>query len=188
MAAPLKRGANVALTREIPALAGVVLGVRWNAGAEQALSDNLVAATLLCGPNGKVISDEHFVFFNQLVSPDASVAQLEQLVGDDREQIEVDLAAVPAEVDRIVVMIYINDGSTMRRSLGQLKSCSIRVLNLDGNAELTRSEELASVLSTETALVLGQLYRNQGGWKFKVIGQGYSSGLNGVAADYGVTL
>lgn len=188
MPAPLKRGANVGLTREIPNLTGVVLGVRWNAGNDPALTDNLVAATMLCGANGKVLSDEHFVFFNQLVSPDASVAQLERLVGDDTEQIEVDLLAVPADIERIVVMIYLNEGSPAKRSLGQLRSCVVRVLNLDGNAELVRSEELAAALTTETAVVLGELYRHDHGWKFKVVGQGYATGLKGVADAYGVAL
>lgn len=188
MAPPLKRGANVALTKEIPSLAGVVLGVRWNAGGDQALSDNLVAATMLCGADGKVLSDKHFVFFNQLVSPDASVAQMNRLVGDDKEQIEVELRAVPTDIERIVVMLYINDGSAVKRSLGQLRSCAVRVLNLDGNAELVRSEELATALSMETAVVLGELYRHDRDWKFRVVGQGYAVGLKGVAEAYGVSL
>lgn len=190
MALPLARGANVALTQENPSLTGVVLGVRWSSGGDAALGDNIVAATLLCGagPDHKVLSDRHFVFFNQLVSPDASVAQLEALVGDDKEQIEVDLRAVPPDIERIVVMIYLNEAGTAKRSLGQLKSCSIRVLDLSSNAELARSEELAAALSGETALVMGYLYRRGEGWKFRVVGQGYASGLKGVAVEYGVAL
>src|SRR6478736_543612 len=98
MAPPMKRGANVALTQEIPTLTSVVLGIRWNAGAEQALSDNLVAATILCNSESQAPSDEYFVFFNQLTSPDLSVVQLAEALGDDREQIEVDLGDVPAEI------------------------------------------------------------------------------------------
>ncbi|MGQ0616594.1 MAG: TerD family protein [Acidimicrobiia bacterium] len=188
MAPPLRRGANVALTREVPGLAGVVLGVRWDAGTDPALGRNLVAAAMLCGADGKVLSEQHFVFFNQLASPDASVAQLEEWAGEDDEQIEVDLHAVPPAVDRVVVVIYINEGSTAKRTLGQLKSCRVRVLNLDGNAELVRSEELATNLSAETAVVLGELYRHDGGWKFRVIGQGYSGGVGDVAQTYGIVL
>ena len=184
----LKRGANVALTQEIPGLRGVVLGVRWNVGAEKALDDNLVMAAMLCTDAGKVLSGEHFVFFNQLVSSDASVAQLPELIGDDQEQIEVRFSQVPPAVDRVVVLLYLNEGSQRRRSLGQLHSCSVRVLNLDGNAELARSEDLAPALFTETALVLGELYRHAGGWKFRVVGQGYDSGIKGVAEDFGVPL
>jgi tellurium resistance protein TerD len=186
--ASLQRGANVALTREIRGLTGVVLGVRFNAGAEKLLTDNLVVATILCGPNGKALSDEHFVFFNQLMTPDLSVTQLEQALGQDDEQIEIDLAAVPAEVSRIVVLVYVNEGIAARRTLGQLRDCSIRVLNLDGNAELISSENLAPGLGIETALLLGEMYRHGSEWKFKVIGDGYSTGITGIAADYGLTL
>jgi tellurium resistance protein TerD len=186
--AEMKRGANVALTREIPGLSGLVLGVSWSAGAETALADNLVTAVLLCDGTGRVPSDRHFVFFNQLTSPEQSVQQLEQALGGDQDQIEVDLAAVPAGIDRIVVALYVNDGPAQHRTLGQLKSCRVRVLNLDGNAELVRSEDLAPGLREETALVLGEVYRHEGGWKFKVIGQGYAKGIAGIAEDYGVPL
>src|SRR6476661_7299801 len=124
MAPPMKRGANVALTQEIPSLTGVVLGVRWNAGSEQALSDNLVAATILCNSENRAPSDEYFVFFNQLISPDLSVTQLAAALGDDREQIEVDLGDVPADIHRIVVSLYINDGPGAKRTLGQLRDCA----------------------------------------------------------------
>lgn len=188
MAPPLARGANVSLTKENPSLTGVVLGVRWDTGPDQVLAGNLVAATMLCGPSHKVLSDKHFVYFNQLVSPDTSVAQLEKLLGDDKEQIEVDLATVPANIERIVVMVYLNEGSTAKRSLGQLRHCSIRILDLADNRELARSEDLAPALSTETAVVLGYLYRYKTEWRFRVVGQGYSAGLRGVASDYGVPL
>ena len=188
MAPPLPRGANVALTKENPSLTGVVLGVRWDTGADTVLHDNLVAAVMLCGADHKVLSDRHFVFFNQLVSPDASVARLEELLGDDKEQIEVDLQAVPAEVERIVVMVYLNEGSTALRSLGQLRTCSVRILNLADNRELARSEDLAPALSTETAVVIGYLYRYKAEWRFRVVGQGYSAGLKGVAQDFGVPM
>lgn len=186
--AVMKRGSNVALTREIPNLTGLVLGVRWDAGSERALSDNLVVATILCDEHSKALSDEHFVFFNQLTEPSMTVSQLEQAMGNDDEQIEIQLSAVPVEVSRIVVVLYLNEGMGLRRSLGQLRECVVRVLNLAGNSELVRSENLANALDGETALSLGEVYRHQGGWKFKVIGEGYSTGIAGLAKDYGITL
>ena len=184
----MKRGANVSLTREVPSLKGLVVGVRWNAGSETALADNLTMATILCGTDGRALSDQHFVFFNQLSSPDLSVQQLTEALGGDQEQIEIDLNSVPAQVDRIVVVVYVNEGPAQKRTLGQLRSCVVRVLNLDGNAELVRSEELADTLQSETALALGEVYRHNGEWKFKVLGQGYSKGIAGIASDYGLTL
>jgi tellurium resistance protein TerD len=186
--AEMKRGANVSLTREVPGLSGLVVGVRWNAGSETALADNLTMATILCGADGRALSDEHFVFFNQLGSPSLSVQQLTEALGGDQEQVEIDLGAVPAQVERIVVVVYVNEGPAQRRTLGQLRSCIVRVLNLDGNAELVRSEELADSVGNETALALGEVYRHNGEWKFKVLGQGYSKGIAGIAADYGLSL
>lgn len=188
MPGPMRRGANVELTREIPGLRGVVLGVSWNAGAETVLDQNLVMATLLCDASSRALSDEHFVFFNQLASPELSAQQLQQALGGDKEQVEVDLPSVPPEVERVVVAVYVNDGPGPKRTLGQLRSCVVRVLDRDGARELVRSEDLADGLSAETALVLGELYRHAGGWKFKVLGQGYAGGVSAMAADYGLSV
>jgi tellurium resistance protein TerD len=186
--AEMKRGANVALTREIPGLTGLALGVSWNAGSERALDDNLVFAAILCGPDGRARSDRDFVFFNQIASPEMSVQQLEKALGGDNEQLEIDLPSVPPEIDRIVVVLYVNEGPAQRRTLGQLRACVVRVLNRDDNKELVRSEELAKAFHTETAVALGEIYRNGNDWKFKVLGQGYSKGIAGIAADYGIPL
>ncbi|MCW2524870.1 MAG: stress protein [Frankiales bacterium] len=186
--AELKRGTNVALTREIPTLRSVTLGVKFSAGAEKSLTDNLVVAAILCDQANKALSDEYFVFFNQLQSPEESVVQRDAALGEDNEQIEVDLPQVPANVERVVVVLYLNEGIVQRRTLGQLRDCHIRVLNAADGVELVRSENLASFMTSETALALGELYRHQGGWKFKVIGDGYSKGIAGIAADYGVSL
>lgn len=119
---------------------------------------------------------------------DLSVGQLERVLGSDDEQIEIALTEVPAEVVRIVVVLYINDGTLQRRTLGQLRHCVVRVLNADDNAELVRSEDLADTLRTEMAVSLAEVYRHNGDWKFKVLGQGYGRGIAGVAADYGLVL
>lgn len=185
--AVMKRGANVALTREVPGLTGVVVGMAWNTGAEQALADNLVTAAVLVGADGKARSESDFVFFNQLSSPELSVTDLQRVVGEDKDQIEIDFAGVPAAVDRIVIVLYVNEGPAQRRTLGQLKSFSVRVLNRADNAELVRSEDLSGGLQTETAMLVGEVYRHDGGWKFKVLGDGYSKGVAGVLADVGLS-
>ncbi len=77
----------------------------------RSLTDNLVVATILCDSASQALSDEHFVFFNQLSSPDLSVTQREQALGGDTEQVEIDLADVPAEVERIVVVALPQRGS-----------------------------------------------------------------------------
>jgi tellurium resistance protein TerD len=184
----MKRGTNVALTQEIPGLTGVVLGVSWNAGAETALDESLVLATILCDQSSRALSDEHFVFFNQLSSPDVSVQHVETALGGDKEQVEVHFAAVPPEVERIVVVLYVNEGPMPRRTLGQLRGCVLRVLNLDSNVELVRSEDFAPLLEAETGIALGEIYRHGRDWKFKVLGAGYPKGIAGIASDYGLSL
>jgi tellurium resistance protein TerD len=186
--AEMKRGANVALTREIPGLTELVLGLRWATGAERVLEESLVFAAILCGVDGRARSDQDFVFFNQITSADESVQEVDRALGGDQEQIIVDLRAVPADIDRIVAVLYVNESPAQRRTLGQLRSCVIRVLDAADNRELVRSEELASAFSAETAVALGEVYRHDGGWKFKVLGQGYSKGITGIAADYGIPL
>ena len=188
MAVPMKRGANVALTKEIPGLTGLVVGVRFAAGAEQVLLDNLVLATILCDADSRVLSDDHFVFFNQLSSPDLSVSAVEEALGPDTEQVEVVLDRVPPAVQRIVLVAYLNEGIAGRRTLGQLKDCTVRVLDLANGNELVRSENLAPALGTETAVVLSEVYRHGSDWKFKVIGLGYADGIRAVARDFGVGL
>lgn len=184
----MRRGANVSLTREVPDLVTAVLGVDWDAGSERVLADNLVTAALLTDGRDRVVSQDHFVFFNQLQSPDMSVSALTDAMGDDDDQIEVDLAAVPPQVEHIVAVLYVNEGPGPRRTLGQLKKLALRLLDARGNTELVRSEDLAPALDAETAIVLGELYRHTDGWRFKVVGQGYSDGLAGVARDFGLAL
>lgn len=186
--AEMRRGANVELTREIPSLRTVRLGVQIATGAEASLQESLVVATIMTDRQSRALSDEHFVFFNQLSSPDESVTQREQALGRDLEQVEVSLADVPAEVERIVVLMYLNEGIVQRRSLAQLREIEIRVVNAADNAELVRSENLVPTSLEVSAVTLGELYRHGSGWKFKVLGEGYSDGVLGVAKDFGVGL
>ena len=188
MAAPIKRGVNVEFTREIPGLTRIVAGVKFAAGAEKVLLENLVLATLLCGKNGRVLGPEHFVFFNQLTTPDESVTERDAALGGDTEQVEIDLVQVPTQVERIVLVAYVNDGLAAKRTFSQLKTCTVRLLNAVGNAEIVQSENLAPGFSTETGAVLAEVYRHGKYWKFKVVGEGYANGIVGIAADYGLTL
>ncbi|WP_245988731.1 TerD family protein [Flexivirga caeni] len=184
----MAKGANIALQRELPDLQGVVFGVDWDTGGERVLDDNLTLLTILVGQNGMALSPDHVVYFNQLVSADLSTAQLQQALGGDDAQVEVELTAVPDDVSRIVFAIYLSEGSGSSRNLGQLKRLVVRLLNLDGGASIISSVDLAEGLSAETALKLAELYRLGGQWKLRVLGVGYSSGLHGLAQEFGVSL
>lgn len=191
MSVSLSKGGNVSLTKIAPSLTAVIVGLGWDTRSTTGADFDLDASALLCGENGKVLSDDNFVFFNNLKSPDGSVEHTgDNLTGEgdgDDEKIKVDLQRVPAEVQKIVFPVSIYEAEGRSQSFGQVVNAFIRVVDQAGNAELARYD-LSEDASTETAMVFGELYRNAGEWKFRAIGQGYSSGLAGIARDYGVKL
>jgi tellurium resistance protein TerD len=191
MSVSLSKGGNVSLTKEAPGLSAVLVGLGWDARTTSGAAFDLDASALMIGTAGKILSDAHFVFFNNLSSPDGSVEHTgDNLTGEgegDDEVIKVNLAAVPAEADRIVITVSIYDAEARSQSFGQVRNAFIRVVNQADNAELTRYD-LSEDASTETAMIFGELYRNAGEWKFRAVGQGYSTGLAGIARDFGVNV
>ncbi|QRX94617.1 TerD family protein [Streptomyces sp. A1-5] len=186
MGVALTKGGNVSLSKQAPGLTAVRVGLGWQVGTTTGTGHDLDASALLCGESGKVLSDQHFVFFNNLTSPDGAVRHSgSRPTGEDKEQIEVDLGAVPPEVAKIVFPVSIYEAEQRRQNFGQLSSAYIRVVDQTGGAELARFD-LSGQAATETAMVFGELYRHGTDWKFRAIGQGYASGLAGIAQDYGV--
>jgi tellurium resistance protein TerD len=187
----LSKGGNVSLTKEAPNLTAVVVGLGWDARTTTGNDFDLDASALLTNDQGKVLSDQHFVFFNNLRSPDGSVEHTgDNLTGEgegDDEVINVNLAGVPADVAKIVFPVSIYEAESRQQSFGQVRNAYIRVLNQAGGAELARYD-LTEDASTETAMVFGELYRHGAEWKFRAIGQGYASGLRGIAQDFGVNV
>jgi tellurium resistance protein TerD len=187
----LSKGGNVSLTKAAPGLTAVVVGLGWDVRTTTGTDFDLDASAILVDANGKVVSDAHFVFFNNLKSPEGSVEHLgDNLTGEgegDDEQVKVQLSTVPAEVDKIVFPVSIYDGNNRGQSFGQVRNAFIRIVNQADNAELTRYD-LSEDASTETAMVFGELYRNGAEWKFRAVGQGYAAGLTGIAKDFGVNV
>ncbi|MFI0939381.1 TerD family protein [Streptomyces sp. NPDC021020] len=191
MGVSLSKGGNVSLTKEAPNLTAVVVGLGWDARTTTGSDFDLDASALLTNEAGKVLSDQHFVFFNNLRSPDGSVEHTgDNLTGEgegDDEVINVNLAGVPADVVKIVFPVSIYEAEQRQQSFGQVRNAYIRVLNAADQRELARYD-LTEDASTETAMVFGELYRHGGEWKFRAIGQGYASGLRGIAQDFGVNV
>jgi tellurium resistance protein TerD len=187
----LSKGGNVSLTKEAPNLTAVVVGLGWDARTTTGNDFDLDASALLTNDQGKVLSDQHFVFFNNLRSPDGSVEHTgDNLTGEgegDDEVINVSLATVPAGVAKIVFPVSIYEAESRQQSFGQVRNAYIRVLNAADQRELARYD-LTEDASTETAMVFGELYRHGAEWKFRAIGQGYASGLRGIAQDFGVNV
>ena len=191
MTVTLTKGGNVSLSKAAPGLAKVAVGLGWDARSTAGADFDLDASALLVGTNGKVLSDLHFVFFNNLSSPEGSVEHTgDNLTGSgegDDEVLNVDLTRIPAAVDKVVFPVTIYDAEAQRLNFGMVRNAFIRVVNAANDTEITRYD-LSEDASTETAMVFGELYRHAGDWKFRAVGQGYSSGLAGIARDFGVSV
>jgi tellurium resistance protein TerD len=187
----LSKGGNVSLTKEAPGLTNIIVGLGWDARTTTGSDFDLDASAIMLKADGKVMSDQHFIFFNNLNSPDQSVQhQGDNLAGageGDDEQIKVSLPGVPPDIDKIVFPVSIYDAESRQQSFGQVRNAFIRIVNDQGGAEVARYD-LSEDASTETAMVFGELYRAGSDWKFRAVGQGYASGLRGIAQDYGVNV
>ncbi|WP_095204685.1 TerD family protein [Mesorhizobium carmichaelinearum] len=191
MAVSLSKGGNISLSKEAPGLKSIVVGLGWQPKVTDGAGFDLDASAFIVGENGKVLSDKSFIFFNNKVSDDGSVEH----TGDNRtgegdgddEQIKIDLAKLPAAATKVAFIVTIHEATERSQNFGQVGGAFIRVVNGDGQAELTRYD-LGEDYSTETAMIFGELYKSGADWKFKAVGQGYAGGLAKAAAEYGVNL
>lgn len=191
MVISLSKGGNLSLTKEAPGLVHVLAGLGWDARSTSGDDFDLDASAILVAGTGKVRSDADFVFYNQPASEEGSVVyggdnRTGQGDGDD-ETISVDLSNVPADVDRVVFTVSIYDADTRRQNFGQVRNAYIRLVNADTGDEIVRYD-LSEDASSETALNFAELYRNGAEWKFRAVGQGYDTGLAGVARDFGINV
>ena len=191
MGVSLSKGGNVSLTKEAPGLKAVSVGLGWDARSTTGTDFDLDASALGLAESHKILSDEYFVFFNNTSSPEGAIVhQGDNLTGEgegDDEVITVKLNEVPAPILSIVFAVSIYDAEVRQQSFGQVRNAYIRVVNLDNDLELARYD-LTEDASVETAMVFGEVYRYSGEWKFRAIGQGYASGLGGIARDFGVNV
>jgi tellurium resistance protein TerD len=187
----LVKGGNISLTKQAPGLSAVIVGLGWDARTTDGQAFDLDSSAIACNAQGQVVSPGHFVFFNNLTSPDGAVQHSgDNLTGEgsgDDEQIRINLATISPEVDKVVFPVSIYDAESRGHSFGQVRNAFIRVMDQSDNTELARYD-LSEDASTETAMVFGEVYRNGSDWKFRAVGQGYSAGLAGIARDFGVPL
>ncbi|MFD6162424.1 TerD family protein [Nocardia sp. NPDC060256] len=189
MSVTLAKGGNVSLSKQAANLTKVAVGLGWDVRTTTGADYDLDASALATGPNLKVLSDQHFIFYNNLRSPEGSIEHTgDNLTGEgegDDETINVDLSATPPTITNIFFPVSIHDADARSQSFGQIRNAYIRVTDGATGVELARYD-LTEDASTETAMVFGELYRHNNEWKFRAIGQGYASGLAGIARDYGV--
>ena len=191
MAVSLSKGGNVSLSKEAPGLTGVTVGLGWDSRATDGAAFDLDASVFICGEDGKVRNDTDFIFYNNKVGAAGAVEhqgdnRSGEGAGDD-EAVRVDLVKLPADVKNLVFAVTIHEAASRAQNFGQVGNAYIRVLNTEGGAELARYD-LSEDYSTETALIFGELYRNNAEWKFKAVGAGFAGGLGPLAASHGVNL
>ena len=191
MSVTLVKGGNVSLSKEAPGLTNILVGLGWDVRTTTGADYDLDASAIMLGDSGKVLSDSHFVFFNNLTSPDGTVEHTgDNLTGEgegDDELIKVNLQGMAPNVTKIVFPVSIYDADARSQNFGQVQNAYIRIVNEVDNAEIARFD-LSEDASTETAMVFGEVYRHGSDWKFRAVGQGYASGLAGIARDYGVNV
>ncbi len=192
MAISLSKGGRVSLSKEAPGLKNIKVGLGWDANAtDTGAQFDLDASLFLLGADGKVVSDEHFIFYNNATSPDGAVVhqgdnQTGEGDGDD-EEIKIDLSKIDSKVEKIIFTVTIDEADSRGQNFGQVNNSFIRILNQDGGAEIAKYE-LDEDYSSETAINFGELYRKNDGWNFKAVGAGFNEGLAGFCKTYGVSV
>ncbi len=191
MAISLQKGGNVNLSKTDPNLKQVLLGLGWDARSTDGVDFDLDASVFMVTDNGRVRSDQDFIFYGQLRSSCGSIEH----TGDNRtgagdgddEALKIKLDQVPPAITRLVVGVTIHEAQARKQNFGMVRGAFIRLVNIETNAEITRFD-LSEDYSTETAMVFGEVYRHGGEWKFKAVGQGYAGGLHALATQHGVNV
>ncbi len=191
MAISLNKGGNLSLSKTDPSLNQVLIGLGWDARATDGVDFDLDASAFLLAANDKVRGESDFIFYNQIRSPEGSVEH----TGDNRtgegdgddEAVKINLAKVPADVQKIAITVTIHDAQNREQNFGQVQNAFIRVVNDQTNVEIVRFD-LNEDYSTETAMIFGELYRHNNEWKFRAVGQGYNGGLSAMCSQYGINI
>ena len=191
MSITLSKGGNLSLSKEAPSLTKLIVGLGWDTRSTDGKDFDLDASVFLLNENGKIRSEGDFVFYNQLRSADGSVEH----TGDNRtgagdgddEQIKIDLARVPSDVQKVAITCTIDQADARQQNFGQVANAFVRLVNEANNQEIVRYD-LGEDFSTETAVIFGEVYRHNSEWKFRAVGQGYAGGLASVCAGYGLNL
>ena len=188
----LTKGQKVDLTKGKPSLNKLMVGLGWDVNRYDGGGDfDLDAAAFMLGAEGKVLSDSDFIFYGNLKHNSEAVEHMgDNLTGEgdgDDEQIMVDLSKVPANVEKIAFTVTIYEAEQRRQNFGQVSNSFIRIVDEVNNEELIRYD-LGEDFSIETAVVVGELYRHNGEWKFNAIGSGFQGGLAALCRNYGVNV
>lgn len=186
----LQKGQKVDLTKGNPSLKHVLVGLGWDVNKYDGGFDfDLDASAFLLGVNGQTPNTDAFVFYGNLKHPSGAVEHMgDNLTGEgdgDDEQILVDLSKIPDGIDKIAFTVTIYEAEARRQNFGQVSNAFIRIVDNDTGRKLIRYD-LGEDFSIETAIVVGEIYRHGGEWKFNAVGSGFQGGLAALCANYGI--
>lgn len=164
------------------------IGLGWDTNASSTgAAFDLDASVFIMGDNKKILSDAHFVFYNNLKSPDDAVEHTgDNLTGDgdgDDEQILVDLSKIDPRATEICIVVTIHDADARKQNFGQVRNSFVRILDSSNNNELVKYE-LEEDFSIETAVEFGRIYKRNNEWKFEAVGVGMKGGLQDYLNKY----
>lgn len=190
MAINLSKGQKVDLTKGNPNLKHIMIGLGWDVNQFDSGYDyDLDASAFMLGENGKTPTEKEFIFYGNLEHHSNSVKHMgDNLTGagdGDDEQIFVDLTLIPQNISRIAFTVTIYDADLRRQNFGQVANSFIRVIDQDTGYEILRYD-LGEEFSIETAIVVGEIYKYKGEWKFNAIGSGFQGGLAALCNHYGI--
>lgn len=190
MSISLSKGGNVSLSKEVPGIESIFVGLGWDIRATDGADFDLDASCFLLNPEGTVPNDKDFIFYNNRKSPCGAVEHKgDNLTGageGDDEVITVELTRLPSEIQKLVFAVTIYQAETRKQNFGMVSGAFIRVVDRKNNQEIARFD-LSEDASANTAMIFGEVYRHNEEWKFKAIGQGFDGGLDPLARNYGVT-
>lgn len=192
MAINLSKGQKVDLTKGNPGLKKIMVGLGWDVNAYDSGADfDLDAVAFMTGDNGKCPTEKEFIFYGNLEHPSGALKHMgDNLTGEgegDDEQIQVDLTKIPGNVSKVAFAVTIYDADVRRQNFGQVSNAFIRIVDEVTGQELIRYD-LGEDFSIETAIVVGELYKNNGEWKFNAIGSGFQGGLAALCGHYGIEI
>jgi len=185
----LVQGANASVSKALPTAASVTVSFAWDVVQAQGPTTEVVPCAIVCGQDGKAVTSEHVVFFNQKLSPDEAVAYDADgsLPGGDAEQIDVDVATIPSNVMTVAFVLYVNPDLRRPGTFDGVRDVVVRVLDRSGT-EFIRYPVETRDLGSASAMLAAELYRRGDEWKFRAVGQGYADGIKDVARDFGFEL
>jgi len=190
MAVNLSKGQRISLEKVAPGLSEAFVGLGWDINITDTGQDfDIDSSIFLLDSNEKLISDSHFIFYNNLTSPDPDES-VEHL-GDNRtgagegddEVVKISLKQVPPDVHKIVMTVTIHEAEQRQQNFGQVQNAFVRVVDAQENKEVVRYD-LTEDFSVETALIMAELYRKDGEWRINAVGAGYEGGLAALLNRY----